>query len=117
DHRADPGELHRETTPANNGIEPLAQTVTKGIEGLGPLRRIDFGQADEPGSHRQDVVVEGAGVLKPILPPRVEPLHQRGLAAERAKAHAAADVLAEGRHAGPDAVPLPQATRGDARST
>ena len=54
-------------------------------------------------------------MLEPVRPARVEPIHHRARAAERAKAHAAADIFAERRHVGGDAVRLLQPARREAR--
>ena len=54
-------------------------------------------------------------MLEPVLVARVEPLHQVAAAAERAKAHAAADIFAERRQVRVDAVHLLQAARREAR--
>ena len=96
-------------------IEPLAQAVARGIEGAGALGRVELGQPDEPGIHRQHVVVEGAGVLERVRPARVETLHQIGAPAKGAKAHAAADIFAERRQVGEDAVRLLQTARRQPR--
>ena len=78
-------------------VQPLPQRIAARVQRARRVRRVNLGQPDKPGVHRQHVVVECSRVRQSVRPPRIEQIHDVAAAAERAERHAATDIFPECR--------------------